>query len=142
MTNRYTAALLGAALMLFANAAVADSDVPNSCLHFKGIWSGKWKQGRATAITVTNIKAEGEADSENCSADVRYAWGALGESKLVREAGSLDVKGSIEGNYLYVPLSKYNAKARFTRGDSDTVLNGIWSKQGYGSPLSGTFAKQ
>jgi len=93
--------------------------------------------GRATAITVKNIRADGDT----CVADVKYAWGALGESELVREAGSLDVKGSIEGSYLYVPLIQYDASARFTP-ESDTILSGIWRKDGYGDPLPGTFKRQ
>jgi len=137
MTYKCRAAFFGAVLVFLTNVAFGAGNVPSECLRFEGIWSGKWIKGRATAITVKNIRPEGDG----CVADVKYAWGALGESKFVREAGSLDVKGSIEGSYLHVPLSKYNASARFTP-DSDTVLNGLWKKEGYDDPLSGAFAKQ
>jgi len=137
VTYKCKAAFLVVVLTVFANVALGDGNVPSECLRFEGIWSGKWNRGRATAITVSNIRSEGDG----CVADVKYAWGALGESTLVREEGSLGVKGNIEGNYLYVPLAKYNASARFIP-DSDTVLDGIWKKEGYGDPLSGSFTKQ
>jgi len=137
MTPKYGVAILGAVLGLTINIAHSDSIAPTECHLFEGQWAGKWNGGRATAITVKNIKKEGDG----CIADVKYAWGELGESTLVREAGSLDVKGSVEGSVLYVPLAKYNASASFNP-DGDSVLNGVWKKKGYGDPLSGTFTKQ
>jgi hypothetical protein len=124
--------------MWIPTTTFAAGDAPPECMRFMGEWSGKWNEGRATAIIVKKIKKR----DATCIAEVRYAWGEKGDSTLVREAGYLDVPdGTIENNVLHVPLTKYDAKATFSP-DTENVLSGTWKKEGYGKTLVGTFKKK
>ncbi len=119
-------------------AAFAAGDAPRECARFIGEWSGKWDEGRATAVTVKGVNMR----DATCIAEVRYAWGEKGDSKLVKEAGFLDVPGStIENGVLTVPLTKYEAKATFTF-DTENTLKGTWKRDGYSKTLVGTFKKK
>jgi len=134
-----TAALIGA--MWIPSARLSADQAPPECTRFLGEWStNEWDEpnSRATAISVKSVRKQ----ESTCIAEVRYVWGEKGDSKLVKEAGFLDVSDStIEGNVLTVPLTKYQARAKFTY-DTTSTLKATWKRDGFSKTLNAIFKKK